>query len=80
MNPERFDADGNDGSKVFAFGRGSHHCIGQRFAEIEGAIAIAALFRRFPQARLRDGQAVWAHHHMMVAVPSSLPMVPILLE
>ncbi len=79
-NPDTFDVGRRDGHKGFAFGRGIHHCVGQRFAEVEGAVALRAFFRRFPRARLRDQRAHWVHHHMMVAVPPTLPMVPILLH
>jgi hypothetical protein len=54
--------------------------VGQRFAEVEGAVALSAFFQRFSRARLRDERALWAHHHMMVAVPPTLPLVPIVLR
>ena len=42
-----------DPNKHLAFGRGGvHHCLGAPLALMEGQIAINALLRRFPEARL----------------------------
>ena len=42
-----------DPNRHLAFGRGGvHHCLGAPLARIEGQIAISALLRRFPDARL----------------------------
>ncbi len=43
-----------------AFGGGQHGCAGQVLARAQGDIAIAELFRRFPDARLA-GEVVWKH-------------------
>jgi cytochrome P450 len=40
-------------NRHLAFGRGGvHHCLGAPLALMEGQIAINALLRRFPEARL----------------------------
>jgi cytochrome P450 PksS len=40
-------------NRHLAFGRGGvHHCLGAPLARMEGQIAVNALLRRFPQARL----------------------------
>ena len=42
-----------DPNRHLAFGRGGmHHCLGAPLARMEGQIAINALLRRFPEARL----------------------------
>jgi cytochrome P450 len=42
-----------DLNRHLAFGRGGvHHCLGAPLARMEGQIAISALLRRFPNARL----------------------------
>jgi cytochrome P450 len=42
-----------DPNRHLAFGRGGvHHCLGAPLARMEGQIAIGALLRRFPEARL----------------------------
>lgn len=79
-DPDTFDIRRQGDTEVFAFGRGIHSCVGRRFAEIEAAVALQKFFHRFPQATLRDNQACWAHHHMMVAVPPTLPVAPVVLR
>jgi hypothetical protein len=49
-------------------------------AKIEGAIALREFFARFPNASLRDPNADWVKHHMLVAVPRAVPVVPMLLS
>jgi cytochrome P450 len=51
-NPDVLDLR-RDPNRHLSFGRGGvHHCLGAPLARMEGQIAIGALLRRFPQARL----------------------------
>ncbi|MGL3107219.1 cytochrome P450 [Bradyrhizobium sp. BR 1432] len=78
-NPDVFDI-GRCKSNELAFGAGAHRCVGERMAKIEGAIALREFFARFPNANLRDPNADWVKHHMLVAVPRAVPVVPMLLS
>ena len=49
-----------DPNRHLAFGRGGvHHCLGAPLARMEGQIALNALLRRFPGARLAPGTLRW---------------------
>jgi cytochrome P450 len=51
-NPDSLNL-ARDPNRHLAFGRGGvHHCLGAPLARMEGQIAINALLRRFPKARL----------------------------
>jgi len=50
-DPLRFDIE-RQNKKHYAFGGGSHFCIGAALARLEGEIAIPLLFRRFPTLKL----------------------------
>ncbi len=51
-DPDALDL-ARDPNRHLAFGRGGvHHCLGAPLARMEGQIAISALLRRFPRARL----------------------------
>jgi cytochrome P450 PksS len=51
-DPEALDIT-RDPNRHLAFGRGGvHHCLGAPLARMEGQIAIDALLRSFPRARL----------------------------
>lgn len=56
--PDSLDLGRRENRHV-SFGLGPHYCIGATLARLEGQIAIATLFRRFPNLRLGPGQLVW---------------------
>jgi cytochrome P450 PksS len=43
---------GRPDNRHLAFGKGIHMCLGRPLARLEGAVAFAALLRRFPELRL----------------------------
>lgn len=51
--PDEFDP-GRPAVRHLAFGLGPHFCLGAPLARLEATVALAALTRRFPAARLRD--------------------------
>jgi cytochrome P450 len=53
-DPDTFDISRPDASRHLAFGRGIHLCLGAPLARIEGQIAIATLFARYPALRLAE--------------------------
>ena len=58
-DPDALDI-ARDPNRHLAFGRGGvHHCLGAPLARMEGQIAIGALVRRFPEARLAPGSLRW---------------------
>lgn len=47
--PERFDVTRPNAGKHLAFSSGIHHCLGASLARMEGAVALRALYERFPE-------------------------------
>lgn len=55
---DEFDI-GRPAKRHYAFGYGTHFCLGAPLARLEAAIAIPALHQRFPHMQL-SGEPVWA--------------------
>jgi cytochrome P450 len=58
--PDEFDP-GRSGVRHLAFGLGPHFCLGAPLARLEAAVALSAVTRRFPQARL-SGEPTYKPH------------------
>ncbi|HEY0128697.1 MAG TPA: cytochrome P450, partial [Rubrobacteraceae bacterium] len=61
-NADVFDISRPDANRHVAFGKGIHVCLGAPLARVEGQIAFATLFRRFPELRLAvlDEELGWS--------------------
>lgn len=70
--PDRFDI-GRSGPTPISFGHGVHYCIGAHLARLEGSIAFAEIYRRWPGLQV-DLDAVRFVHMSNVAGPSSVPV------
>ena len=59
--PDADDLDlGREGASAhLSFGSGIHHCLGAALARLEGAEAIPALVRRFPNMELATDRPAW---------------------
>lgn len=59
-DPDRFDIT-RDMAKHLGFSHGSHRCMGAELGRMETAVALAALFERYPDTRLAgtDAEAQW---------------------
>jgi cytochrome P450 len=58
-DPDRLDVARSDAQHHVSFGGGIHYCLGAPLARLEAQIAIGALLRRLPDARLVDAQPTW---------------------
>ncbi|MFE3229117.1 cytochrome P450 [Nocardia sp. NPDC059228] len=56
-DPQQFDVTRDNAAEHLAFSSGIHGCLGARLARLEGAIALRALFERYPDLRL-DGPPI----------------------
>jgi cytochrome P450 len=60
--PDRFDIYRQQ-QKHFSFGGGAHFCLGASLARLEGEIAFAKLFGRFPKLRLASNRPPQLRSH-----------------
>jgi cytochrome P450 len=77
-NAELLDLD-REVARHLAFGHGVHHCLGAPLARMEGQIALASLFRRFPELSLAvpSDDLHWGHGDGLVLRGlSELPVIP----
>ncbi|QUQ70481.1 cytochrome P450 [Kutzneria sp. CA-103260] len=73
---DRFDLD-RGGRGHVAFGHGLHHCLGAPLARLEGEVALTALARQFPDARL--AVPVDQLPHRRAAIMNGYSEMPVLL-
>ncbi|MFC0439515.1 cytochrome P450 [Kutzneria buriramensis] len=73
---DEFDLDRGARGHI-AFGHGLHHCLGAPLARLEGDIALTALARQFPQARLAVPAAELTHRR--VPIMNGFAAMPVLL-
>lgn len=71
-DPDRFDIE-RTGPLGISFGHGVHYCIGAHLARLEGRIAFAELYRRWPDLEV-DLDGVRYVHMANVAGPASVPV------
>lgn len=68
---EQFDMD-RPAATHLSFGRGVHFCVGAQLARMEGAIALEALTRRLPNARMATEEALSYSPNLVHRGPAAL--------
>ncbi|HEX2130705.1 MAG TPA: cytochrome P450 [Actinophytocola sp.] len=76
-DPGEFDIDRADKEHI-AFGAGPHFCPGARLARLEAAVAVPALFERFPDLALAVAPADVQPLHSFIA--NDIAALPVLLR
>jgi len=59
-DPERFDVTRAPG-QIFSLGFGSHYCLGQALARLEGRVVLDEVIKRFPDWEVDHDKAVFRH-------------------
>ncbi len=70
-DPDRFDITRSDRGHL-SFGGGSHYCLGNQFARMEGKTAIRELLTRAPNIKLLEDEMEWSNSFFRVL--SKLPV------
>ncbi|TWG07818.1 cytochrome P450 family protein [Saccharopolyspora dendranthemae] len=74
-DPDRLDPD-RDTTGHLAFGHGIHRCLGAALVRLEGEVALAALFRRYPRLRVvADPADLTYRRSVHVHAPRTLPVL-----
>ncbi len=58
---DEFDPARTTKDQHLAFGYGAHHCLGAPLARLEAAVALPALFTRFPELRFATDPGALPH-------------------
>ncbi|MEU6119077.1 cytochrome P450 [Streptomyces sp. NPDC047117] len=73
-DPDAFDVAREDHGHL-AFGHGIHHCLGAPLARLEAAVALPALFARFPGLRLgTEPERIQWHESVVSRGPAAVPV------
>jgi len=77
-DPEQFEEPDvldvtRENVRHLSFGHGLHHCLGSKLARLEGALALEALIRRFPNLRFDDAPIEWGTNTVLRG-PNRLPL------
>jgi len=70
--PDRLDL-GRSENRHFAFGHGSHFCLGAQLARLEAQVALRGLLRRFPDFRGAPDPPDWKRSAVLRG-PTALPL------
>ena len=71
FDPDKFDITRSDRGHL-SFGGGSHYCLGNQFARMEGKTAIREFLTRVPNIKLREEKIEWSNSFFRVL--SKLPV------